>query len=72
MNPQSHTKPVDRTKCPLCGKSNTCGREAGLDHCWCAELVFPRNYPQTVTSCFCRSCTEKMLEQERDTAQASS
>jgi hypothetical protein len=25
-----------------------------------------------VTSCFCRSCTEKMLEQERDTAQASS
>ncbi len=68
MTTQSQT--LDRTRCPLCGNSNTCGREAGLDHCWCAELTFPRNPPQTVMSCFCRSCTEKLIEQEQASTQA--
>ena len=65
MTTQSITNPLDRTQCPICGKSNNCGKEEGLEHCWCADLTFPRNPPQTVMSCFCRSCTDKMLEQEK-------
>ncbi|MCS5552028.1 MAG: cysteine-rich CWC family protein [SAR324 cluster bacterium] len=68
MTTKSITNPLDRTQCPICGKSNNCGKEAGLEHCWCADLTFPRNPPQTVMSCFCRSCTDKMLEQEKATS----
>ena len=65
MTTQSITNSLDRTQFPICGKLNNCGKEAGLELCWCADLTFPRNPPQTVISCFCRSCTDKMLEQEK-------
>ena len=65
MTTKSFTNPLDRIHCPICGKLNNCGKEAGIEICWCADLTFPRNPPQTVMSCFCRNYTYKILEQEK-------
>ena len=65
MTTQSITNPVDRTKCPICVESNNCGKEAGLEKCWCEDLNFPLNPSQSVMSCFCLSYTDKMLDQEK-------
>ena len=57
---------IDRSKCPLCGAENQCAREKGETGCWCAKMKFPKNIPQTILSCFCKSCVEKMIQNEQN------
>jgi hypothetical protein len=50
--------------CAGCGRAFTCGMQAGMAHCWCADLPALRTPPESGTGCFCPDCLKKMLGEE--------
>lgn len=63
--------PVDATHCPLCGKPNACGMEAGKSTCWCAGASFPKESIERVpaesrgVACICAACARQQALSER-------
>ena len=53
---------ADPSRCPLCGKVNTCGAASG--RCWCADIVVPAGLLDRVpaalrgAACVCRNCID--------------
>lgn len=56
--------------CPICGKDNKCGNEAGKPHggCWCDKEDFPQEVfasipkEERMKSCICLDCLNKFKE----------
>jgi hypothetical protein len=50
-------------KCPQCGAEFVCGKEAGLDRCWCGDL--PRVMPvvDDGSGCLCRDCLSAAIDE---------
>ncbi|MCP5327411.1 MAG: cysteine-rich CWC family protein [Sinobacteraceae bacterium] len=50
--------------CPLCGRGNDCGVEAGRGNCWCFSTGVPEDLLETLPeelrmeACICASCIE--------------
>jgi hypothetical protein len=42
--------------CPGCGVWVACGRVAGADHCWCADLPRIMPVPDASAGCYCPDC----------------
>ena len=67
---------VDKSKCPLCGKSNRCAMEieksTGVNPgaCWCVNLDFSADLLAQLPieaqgqSCICEACARKPLIQK--------
>ena len=59
--------------CPLCGKPNHCGYEAGSDHfsCWCTTIDVPKELREQIPeelrgkACICRDCITKFKEEHQ-------
>jgi hypothetical protein len=60
---------VERKICPGCGEGLDCGRAAGRDRCWCADLPRIMPVPEIGAGCYCPKCLEREIQrrQERDT-----
>lgn len=50
--------------CFNCGAELVCGAVNGDETCWCDSLpnIMPLN--EQATSCYCRECLEKVLEEK--------
>ncbi len=55
-------KPVDPTRCPLCGEDNDCRMARGDSTCWCVSMQVPKEVLDRVpleaqgVACVCRFC----------------
>ena len=53
---------VDPTRCPLCGRDNTCGMARGAGTCWCFSTHVPEAVLERVPpalrgiACVCEEC----------------
>lgn len=58
--------------CPICGKNNNCGSEAGKPHgqCWCDKTDFPKEIFDLIPeeergkSCICLDCLNRFKKNE--------
>ncbi len=57
---------MERKICPACGASVECGRQAGREHCWCADLPRLLPVPDVGTGCFCPPCLEREIRRRQD------
>jgi hypothetical protein len=63
-------KPIDRTRCPLCGQPNDCAREKGQNKkdCWCVFETFSADILELVPedkkgkACICRACLRRFQQ----------
>ena len=49
-------------RCARCGTPFTCGMQAGLPECWCAQLPRLMRIPDAPTGCYCAACLGRLLE----------
>lgn len=55
-------------RCPRCGKTFTCGMQAGQERCWCSEMpTLPAPYRQG-KGCFCPDCLKELTSRPPDPA----
>ena len=59
----SAAKTADADICPTCRSANGCGMAKGDATCWCYTLphVLPVIETESLGSCFCRPCLERVI-----------
>ena len=69
--PESATRTVDATLCPLCGQANRCAMEVAKESgqpqppCWCTQVDFSRELIDQVPAvlqrqaCICQACATR-------------
>ncbi|MEP7181613.1 MAG: cysteine-rich CWC family protein [Betaproteobacteria bacterium] len=67
-----NTEPaVDATRCPLCGRSNACGMEAGRadEPCWCTQVTLTAAMLDRIPAerrglaCVCAACAAALARE---------
>ena len=52
-------------RCARCGAPFTCGMEAGLPECWCAQMPRLLRVPEAPAGCYCAACLAQVIESAR-------
>ncbi len=51
-----------KSVCPRCGAAFECGREAGKNRCWCAQLPRVLPVPDDTARCYCPACLKMLID----------
>jgi len=57
---------VEEKICPGCSDRLECGRAAGKDHCWCADLPRIMPVPEVGTGCYCPRCLDGQIRARQE------
>lgn len=62
------TEPAAGSTCPRCGKPFTCGMQAGLERCWCADLPLIGPPDPEQKGCYCPDCLKALIAERQSPA----
>ena len=48
--------------CPRCGADFQCGKELGMNRCWCAQLPRVLPVPDEPARCYCPACLKTLID----------